>query len=438
MFYTLRFITRIISLACVGTLLTLLIVSPALALTVSPSDIDTTHMVEDMIVDSSGNIHVVAIASVGGGASYNLINKKYTSGSWTTTTIDTGDQDVSYNASIDLDSTGKPAIAWVEWNDTANTQVLYYRKYDGSSWGTDTNTVTVETGMDDFSGKPALEFYKDGADANYPTIFTCHGSTYVVEEHKANGSGTEPAFNTPISVTSDNTHGCSSVEAYLSSTDTKTVVSSPEGSNTTAYAYVNSGAGWNASTLFTNVDNVTGSEIFLDNNGNELHATMIDNVASGTDYLMYSKFSSGSWSSQETVASGVQIGENYIDVVVDSGNDVPYVLYFDNVNNLLKYSYKLSGSWTAGTIASGFTLGSPGGNYMNFVAGDYDVAGSKLIVLGTMYLSSGPPFFDFNKYELTDLPTSGGGGGVPEFSHYVYAILLMTIFGLMYKKYKTI
>ena len=412
--------------------------SPAYALTVSETDVDTTHILEDMIVDSSGNIHSVLIAGVGGGASYNLVYKKYDGSSWSATTIDTGAEGVSYHASIDLDSSNKPGIAWVEWNDTANTQSLFYRKYTGSTWGDDSNTVLVESGMDDTSGKPSLKFYKESDDLNYPTIFTCQGSTYVVEEHKAQGSTNEPTFSAPTSISNNAAHDCSSVDARISTTDTRFVVTSPKGpTNGTAYSHVNTGSGWTAADVFTGVDVQNGSEIFLDDDGTNYHAVMIDDLAgSGTDKILYNVFSSGSWDAFETLTSGAHIGEAYIDVVADTDQDIPYVLYFENASTTapLKFMYKSSGSWTTGNIdTSGFTLGTQGEDYFNFVAGDYYSGGSKLMVLSTMYLSSGPPFFDLNKYELTDLPTSGGGG-VPEFSTYVYIILLTTLFGLLYKK----
>lgn len=427
---------------CAGLFFSLTFASPALALTVTESDIDTTHSVDDVIVDSSGNIHAVVIEMISESQS-NLIYKKYNGSSWSTTSIDTGVSGVNYDASINVDSTGKPAIAWVEWNDAANTQSLYYRKYTGSTWGNDTNTVTVESGMDDSSGRPALEFYKEGADLNYPTIFTCHGSTYVVEEHKAQANTDEPTFAAPTSVTNDGAYTCSSVDAHISSTDTQLVITSPEGGNSSAFEHYNSGGGWGGvTTIFTGIDSVNGSEIFLDTDGNNYYATIVDNLAgSGVDKIMYSKMSGGSWSAQETVASGIKIGQSQIDIIVDADNGIPYIVYFENSSTTapFKYAYKQNGSWTSGNLdSSGFTLGTNGENldYMNLAAGDYYATGTKIFVLGSFYLSGGG--FDLNMYELTNLPDGGqgegGGEGVPEFSTYVYAILLMTVFGFMYKR----
>ncbi|OGH64105.1 MAG: hypothetical protein A2821_02345 [Candidatus Magasanikbacteria bacterium RIFCSPHIGHO2_01_FULL_41_23] len=390
-------------------------------------------MVEDMVVDSSGNIHTVVIQSVSQTAN-NLVYKKYNGSSWSATTV-SSTVNISYYASIKLDSSGNPGIAFAEWNSGVGTRALYYKKYNGSTWGT---TVEVETGMDNASGRPALEFYKEDVDANYPTIFTCHGSTYIVEEHKATGSGTEPTFAAPASVSNNNDHDCSSIDAHISATDYREIVISPKGSpGTTAYALSNDGSGWNASTLFTSVDVINGSVIFLDYDGSEYHAVIIDDAsASTTDNILYSKMSGGSWSAQETVVSGARLGQNYVDIVADTDNSIPYVLYFDNANNLLKYSYKQNGSWTAGTIDSGFSLGTMQGDYNNFVAGDYYSGGSKLIVLGTQYLSGPPKSFEFNKYDLTGLPTqSQEGSGVPEFSTYMYTLILIMGFGFLYRRF---
>ena len=211
------------------------------------------------------------------------------------------------------------------------------------------------------------------------------------------------------------------------------LVSSPRsGSGGTAYAYYHNGSSWDTgsgTSIFTSVDVVNESFIFIDddNNSNNYHVVMIDDEGV-TDKVLYNTFSGGSWSGQETVDSGVDIGKAQIDVVVDNDNDIPYVFYFDNANNALEYSYKAGGVWTNGTVHNGLSLST---NYYDNVAADYDPGNTKIVVLGSFMTSA--PAFDLNKYELTDLATESQGG-VPEFSTFIYTMTALMLFGMVYWK----
>ena len=72
----LKLLSKMVLFVFIVLLFSLSFTSFTLAISVSESNIDTTYMVEDMVVDSSGNIHTVVIQSVSQTAN-NLVYKKY-------------------------------------------------------------------------------------------------------------------------------------------------------------------------------------------------------------------------------------------------------------------------------------------------------------------------------------------------------------------------
>ena len=60
----LKLLSKMVLFVFIVLLFSLSFTSFTLAISVSESNIDTTYMVEDMVVDSSGNIHTVVIQSV--------------------------------------------------------------------------------------------------------------------------------------------------------------------------------------------------------------------------------------------------------------------------------------------------------------------------------------------------------------------------------------
>ncbi len=425
----------------------------AFSLQFSNYDFLDDSRVLDMQVDSIGDIHVIYTQFVAGpNQDLKYIKWDNVGGSWgSAESIKSSigsPVNIQVYGDIALDSSDVPALAWVE--DDGSAPSLYYEKRNTSSWSA--STVTVDSTLEGNRGKPSLDFYKvDGAgdeDEDIASIVACGWGIKLLVEWVADSTADSPSFGLPGDIDSNNNE-CNGADHFISDTDLNFVVTSPFGSGGDAVArayYKNAGGAWNLddSDIFgtlTTVDSETNHVqlAHYDDNGGVVAVALDDeDNVTGVDTLYISERDGGTWQPKKVAASADDIGRAGYGITLNSSNtDEVHVFYSDVAGDKWMYAFteNYGTNWTNTTVESSVGFASHGGNYRGSIFADTDyTTGSPsqtntlVAIASHQFASIDDTMSHFEFYNET------GGGGVPEFSTYVYALTLMIIFGLVYRK----
>ncbi len=140
-----------------------------------------------LALDSSGNPVVSWVEGYGGSNSNNIYVKRWNGSSWVQLggILDVHTNQFAYDPSLALDNFGNPVVSWEEYDGTSNN--VYVKRWNGSSWVQLGSSLDVNTNQPAYtpslalnsSGNPVVSWYESDGTSWNVYVKQWNGSSWV-------------------------------------------------------------------------------------------------------------------------------------------------------------------------------------------------------------------------------------------------------------------